>query len=281
MKLPVCSGVLEVATAGAMPDYSTIMDTPPAQPVLDSLPSLLSLPDMVAQHLAPWCDRARSALGEALVSLTLYGGLAKGEYVTGRSDVNLLLVLNRIDTDVLDRLTPLASQGVRDFGLALFVLTEQDVIRSADVFPTKFLDIQRHHRLLWGKPVVSQFTIAREHLRLRCEQEVRNLSLRLRQLYLLRSHYPEQLAPTLIDALSSFLVAMATAVELRTGQAPTSKQDTLKALPSLGLDPAPALVLWDQGFPQEDFTPADLKRLYTDFMQLVQAAADIVDRLPA
>jgi predicted nucleotidyltransferase len=264
-----------------MPDHSTIMDSPPAQPVLTSFPNLLSLPDLVAQHLAPWCDRAKSALGDALVSLVLYGGLAKGEYVTGRSDVNLLLVLSRIDAELLDRLTPLASQGVRDFRLALFVLTEQDVVRSADVFPTKFLDIQRHHRLLWGKPVVSLLTIDREHLRLRCEQEVRNLSLRLRQLYLSRSHHPEQLAPTLKDALSSFLVAIATAVELATGKAPASKQETLKALPSLGLDPAPALVLWDKAFPKEDFSPADLKRLYTDFMQLVQAAADVVDRLSA
>jgi hypothetical protein len=160
------------------------------------------------------------------------------------------------------------------------VLTEDDLRRSTDVFPTKFLDMQRHHRLLWGRDVLAELHVADAHLRLRCEQEMKNLLLRLRQFYLHRQHRPELIEATLGRALSSFLNDLGVLLLLKTGQAPSGKEAIAEAAArELGLDGrvlSAALAL-KAGTYQP--TGDELKRLYDDFMATVERAATIVDGL--
>ena len=46
-------------------------------------------------------------------------------------------------------------------------------------------DMQQDYILLCGQDVMKDLTIKRDHLRLRCEQEIKNLMLRLRSSYLM------------------------------------------------------------------------------------------------
>ena len=94
--------------------------------------------------------RAREAL-ERLVSrlkphapdaVVVYGSLAKGEWVEGRSDINVAV---------------------------------------ADVFPIKMADIAASHDVLMGEDPFGAVQVERAHLRLRVEQELRNHLLRLRR----------------------------------------------------------------------------------------------------
>jgi hypothetical protein len=167
---------------------------------------------------------------------------------------------------------------MRDFRLAVMVLSETDLRRSAAVFPTKYLDIQQHHRVLWGQAVLADLTVAQDHLRLRCEQEIKNLLLRLRQFYLHRAHYPELIESTLARAISSLLASLRVALVIKNGEAPIEKAAIAEAAArDLGLDGA---VLRDvlalkagEHKPQRD----ELGRLYNAFMLTVQKAADWVD----
>ena len=147
------------------------------------------LPTPVSQGLERFCSQLQEALGEQLVSVILYGGLAKGEYAASSGDVNLMVVVNEVTVEALDKAISPVQQGMRDFGLAVMLLSEDNLRRSTDVFPIKFLDMQQHHRVVWGKDVLADLLIAKDHLRLRCEQEIKNLLLRLRQFYLHRAHH--------------------------------------------------------------------------------------------
>jgi hypothetical protein len=61
------------------------------------------------------------------------------------------------------------------------ITTPDEVRAAADVFPVRFLAIQREHEVLLGRSPLDGISIRRDHLRLRVEQELRNLSLRLRR----------------------------------------------------------------------------------------------------
>jgi hypothetical protein len=240
----------------------------------------LDLPLATREALDGFSAAVRDALGDNLVALVLYGGIAKGEFSPATSDVNLMLVVRDATTATLDRLVGPIQQALRDCRLAPMVLTEDDLRRSTDVFPTKFLDMQRHHRLLAGRDVLADLPIADAHLRLRCEQELKNLLLRLRQLYLLRSQRPEQIEATLGRTISAFLATLGVVLLLQTGQAPVGKEAiAAAATDTLGLD---GRVLRDVLALKARTSQPDvveLKRLYDDFMTTVERAAEIVDGL--
>ena len=211
------------------------------------------------------------------MSVVLYGGLAKGEYVSDTSDVNVMMVFDAITVSCLDKIAPIIQAGVRDFRLAAMLLSESDLKRSAEVFPVKFLDMHRHHRILWGKDMFAGMTISREHVRLRCSQEITNLLLRLRQFYVQRAHRPELVESTLTRAISSFLTSLNTLIELKTGETALNKSAVIDAAARIGLDSEILRDVFAVKRGQLKPDPEQLKRLYDLFMITVQQAAVLVD----
>src|SRR4051794_17505265 len=103
--------------------------------------------------LETFTGELRSALGEQLLSALVFGGVAKGHYDPALSDVNVLLVLRSVTLARLDAIASAAASAARQIQLRLMTLGEADLGDSAEVFSTKFLDIQRHHLLLTGRDV--------------------------------------------------------------------------------------------------------------------------------
>ncbi len=195
-----------------------------------------------------------------------------------QSDVNVLLVFRTVNVGVLDRAAPLVRQGVLEFRLSAMLATEADLRDLADVFPIKFQDMQRRHKLLWGEDPFPKVSVAREHLRLRCEQELRNLSLRLRQSYIQRSDRPELLQAALSRAVSSLLVNVGVLLELRTGKLVDSKQDALANAKQLGIPAEPVRQAWALKLGEFHPDAAGLKALFASFMDAVQQTADLADK---
>lgn len=222
----------------------------------------------------------QEALGKDLHALILFGGLAKGEYHPAGSDVNVMVVLKQVTMRELDMLAPILQRGMQNIRLAPLVLTERDLRRSTDVFPVKFLDMQRHHRVVCGRDVLGELTISQDHLRLRAEQQIKNLLLRLRLFYLRRAQHAELIETALTGAISSLCSSLAVLLSLKTGAAPASKDRIVDAAAqAFGLD---GRVLHDVlalkvGRHQPD--DAALRRLYGEFMVTVERAADVVDQL--
>jgi hypothetical protein len=238
------------------------------------------LPGPVRDGLDRFCHQLRDALGDQLLAIILYGGLAKGEYSPATSDVNVMVVVRDVTVELLDQAVAPVQQGIRDINLAMMLLCEEDLRCSTDVFPTKFLDIQQHHRVIWGADVLDGLEISRDHLRLRCEQEIKNLLLRLRQFYLHGAHRSEHIERILVNGISSFLMDLGMLLLLKTGRSPVEKEAIAEtAAREFDLDGAAlqAILTLKWGGSTPDL--AELKRLYGALMAAVQRAAQIVDQL--
>jgi predicted nucleotidyltransferase len=232
----------------------------------------------VDQRVALWSENFARTLGDSLLSLVLYGGLAKGEFVPYQSDVNVLIVFRTATIEVLDRAAPLVRQGALEFRLAAMLATEADLRDLADVFPIKFQDMQRRHKVLWGEDPFPKVNVTREHLRLRCEQELHNLSLRLRQSYVQRTDRPELLQAALSRAVSSLLVNLGVLFELKTGKPSENKQDALTNATQLGIPLEPVRQAW--ALKRGELKPDSdtLRKLFASFMEAVQQAADVAGK---
>ena len=108
----------------------------------------IKLPDYVRTGIESFVTELPERLGEKLVSIVLYGGIAKGEYSENSSDVNVIVVLDDVTIDVLDRVVTPVQRAMRDFRLAVLFLSEDNLRSSTDVFPIKFLDMQKYHYVL-------------------------------------------------------------------------------------------------------------------------------------
>ncbi len=238
-----------------------------------------ALPETIRHGLTRFCTDLTAALGDQLIAVVLYGGLAKGEFTPGNSDVNVLVVLRSATLPALDALLPAMEQARAEFPLALLTLAEADLPTFSEVFPIKFTDIQRQHRLLAGREIFAQLAITRDRLRRQCARELQNLLLRLRSFYLQRGHRPEQLEETLTHAVSSFLTTLGALVELQTGERPATKATTVANADKLGLN---AQFLRDLlALKRGELKPdaAALKQLFGAFLDTIHQAARLTEKL--
>jgi predicted nucleotidyltransferase len=173
----------------------------------------MNLPSHVTAALSAFLDAARSAFGENLRSVVLFGSGAEGKLRT-TSDVNLMLVLRAIDRaqfdDIRDALR-VARAAVR---LEPMFVLESELGEAAEAFANKFEDIRRRHVLLHGDDLVSNLKISPEALRRRLRQVLLNQTLRLRDLYAERSLREEQAATAIAEAAGPLRVAAASILEL-------------------------------------------------------------------
>jgi len=139
-----------------------------------------TLPPDVSAALEALGRGLRADAGDNLLGLILYGGLARGRYVEGTSDINIVVYLRDASAASMSAIAPRLHEAWRTHRVDPFIITPREIARLTVVFPTKMLDIQRRHVVLAGENPFEGLTVDNEHIRLRVEQELRNLLLRLR-----------------------------------------------------------------------------------------------------
>ncbi len=227
-------------------------------------------------------ERLKKAYAERLVSVTLYGSAAAGDYHPRFSDLNILCILSEITPRELA-----AGQDIfrwwRERGNpSPLLLTEQEAAGSTDCFPMEFTDIQRHHRVLFGKDVAAEIAVDRRHYRVQVEHELRAKMLRLRQKAAGMMSDPDLLSRLLADSVSTFCVLFRHALALAGDDAPQTRRETLeRARERFQFDAAPFEQLLD--LREERIKPRETNPmlLLPPYLQGISQVIEAVDRLEA
>ena len=108
-------------------------------------------------------------------------------------------------------------------------MTKQELLRSTDVFTIELLDMQQHHRVLFGDDVLKDLQIPMDLHRVQVEYELREKLILLRQHVLLASNNESRLWDLLLRSAPSFstlfrhaLVAMGDGKQVTRREAVTS-----------------------------------------------------------
>src|ERR1035438_2700641 len=117
--------------------------------------------------------RVREAAGSNLESVLLFGSAVSGDFHPGLSNLNLLCVLRDCSFAALQALAPVAKWWERQKQLAPLCMTRKELARSTDVFTIELLDMQQHHRVLFGEDVVQGLRISMHVHRVQVEYELR------------------------------------------------------------------------------------------------------------
>lgn len=190
----------------------------------------------VARIVNPFLEAADGALPSG-TSVLLYGSAARGEYVPGRSDVNLMVVPAKVDAAFLAAL----AGSLRDWELERqpppLLLSREELARGTDVFPIEITDIRAAYQVLRGKDPVAGLTVRPADLRRALEGELRGKLLRLRQAYVAFRDKPGMLGVTAQGSIAVVLVLFRAVLALVGRDVPDTGDATIReAAKALGVD---------------------------------------------
>ncbi len=228
-------------------------------------------------------EKLRKALSADLVAVVLYGSAAVGDNEATFSDYNVLCVLNNITSVQLGATESIFRWWREQGNPAPLLLTEHEVRTLTDCFPIEFEDIKAHHRILYGRDVVSSLAIDRCFYRAQVEHDLRAKLLRLRQKASGILSDKAVLLRLMVDSISTFCVLFRHALILhgaQNGDVPSRKREVIaKVQERFGIDPAPFSTLLDHREQKGKSKEHDPAALLAAYMNEIGKVIDAVDTL--
>ena len=214
---------------------------------------------LTTEIIEPFLAKVDAAIGPEY-SAVLYGSVARGEHIVGLSDIHLLLVLDRLTSDILRRLEPPFSAWVEQNLPPPLLMTRAEWERASDVFPVEISDMKTSYRTLRGADPVAGMVIARADHRRALERDFRGKLNRLRQAYVPSERDPESLGIFARQSIASVAVLYRSLLALLQRPVPADMSTVfVEAGRVVGFDPATLVTIaahrGDQGWkcPREAF----------------------------
>src|SRR5438874_5645217 len=228
--------------------------------------------------LSEFVEKMRTAAGENLISVVLYGSAAEGEFHPEYSDLNLLCVLRDTSFASLSKIASAVEWWRKKKYHPPLVLTPQELKDTADVFSIEFIDMKQRHRILYGSDVLGDLNVP---MHLHCSQleyELREKLFLLRQHILLAGSDEKALWEAMLNSLSSFTTLFRHAlIELGEAGRKHSREAVQELASRLNFDPSAFVQLMDVRAQKSDgkqLRAADVVSRYLAAIEKVAAAVD-------
>jgi len=238
-----------------------------------------NIPIKLSAAIQSLASSLTESLSENLVSVVLYGGMVKNDFIKETDRVKMMIVLKEVTISCLDKISEALISTKRARQIQLLTLTTSDLNTSTDVFPIKFLDMQQDYEVLSGDDVVKELEVGRDNLRFRCEQEIKNLMLRLRAMYMQSRKNNEALQTMLLKGYYSFLQSGDALAELKTGKVYRKENEVLEGIESIGLDADLMRSILQLRSAEKVADLSTLQDLYEKFMNMIVEAAEMADQI--
>lgn len=185
-------------------------------------------------------SQLRAVHADALRAVVLYGSAAGGDEVRGHSDLNVMLVADRIDLATLRALGQTMRAWQEAGHPAVLTFTTAEWRASADIFPMEYADILEQHRVLHGTLPLDGVQVSAADLRLQVEQEAMGKLLRLRRSIMLAGTDSARQQELLKGSLSTLLVIFRAVLRLHGVTPPRESEAVITAVAErAGFDPSP------------------------------------------
>src|SRR5580692_3421934 len=174
--------------------------------------------------------RLREAAGANLESVILFGSGVAGDFHPEFSNVNLFCVIRDSSFAALQSLAPAVKWWDAQKQPPPLFMTRDEIEHSTDLFTIELLDMQQHHRVLFGEDVVQGLRIAPRLHSLQVEYELREKLALLRQHLLLACGNDSRMWDLLLRSVSSFATLFRHALIVLGHAAPVGKSEAVAAL---------------------------------------------------
>jgi predicted nucleotidyltransferase len=230
------------------------------------------------KQITEFVSRLRAAAGANLESVILFGSAVAGDFHPEFSNVNLFCVIRDSSFAALRALAPTAKWWDAQKQRPPLFMTRDEIERSVDVFTIELIDMQQHHRVLFGEDVVKGLSIPPNLHRVQVEYELREKLALLRERLLLALGSESRMWELLLRSVSSFSTLFRHALIVLGDDAPVGKREAVQALAKrVGFDASGILQVLnvrEQKSDRKKFDVADVCSRYLAALEQVTAAVD-------
>jgi hypothetical protein len=184
----------------------------------------------VRSAVETYCQRLLTALGSNIESISVYGSAAGPDFVPGKSNVNLVVVVGRLSQEAMASILDTVKWGQKKRIVPPLLLSSEYVRSSLDVFPIEFYEIKESQVVLSGEDLFTSVEVKPDHLRLECESQLKAALLRTRQAYLEVGMTKRGAESVLHASLTSLIPVFRAMLRLKGLEAPKRKIDVVNSL---------------------------------------------------
>ena len=232
------------------------------------------------KKMTEFVTKLRGAAKDNLISIILFGSAVAGDFHPEFSNVNLFCVLRDSSFAALQALAPVAKWWDAQRQPPPLFMNRDEIERSADVFTIELLDMQQHHRVLYGEDIVRTLSIAPNLHRDQVEYELREKLALLRQHLLLASGNEARLWELLLRSVSSFATLFRHALIVLGHDAPVGKREAVEALSKqIGFDASGILQVLDVREKKSDRKQFNVTDVFSRYLAALEQVTAAVDRM--
>ena len=225
-------------------------------------------------------SRLRATAGANLESVILFGSAVAGDFHPEFSNVNLFCVIRDSSFGALQALAPAVKWWEAQKQPPPLFMTRDEIRHSTDVFSIELIDMQQHHRVLFGEDVLQGLSIPPNLHRLQVEYELREKLALLRQHLLLASGNDSRMWELLLRSVSSFATLFRHALIVLGHDAPVGKREAVEALSKrIGFDASGILQGLDVRERKSDRKKFNVTDVFSRYLAALEQVAAAVDRM--
>lgn len=233
------------------------------------------LPSEVQETLRGYLKEVSAIFGANLQAVVLFGSAARGDFLPGRSNLNLLLLVEKQDLESLGRYAKGHRRWVREGIVVPLVVTETELRSWPETFPLEHLELRRHHFILAGRDPFMQTEPDVERLVDECVREIRGNLLRLRQRVLEGGASPEVIQLLLPLSVTALLPCLRALAYVKGKPAARTTEEFLATLASVvGLDCTAVTEAWHVKTGVSSPGKFELPRLLERYIATVEQLAE-------
>jgi hypothetical protein len=232
----------------------------------------------VEKRFKPFQDEILSSYQDKIHSLTITGSALTEDFDPGQSDVNSVIVFNKMELQLLELMAPLGKKYGKKRIAAPLIMTPEYIMNSLDVFPMEFLNIKLIHKTVFGEDLFQALEINRLDLRLQCERELKVRLIGLRQAYISSAGDIKTLTDMFINTISGYIPLFRGIVLVLGKEPPTINKDVLISLEeSSGVNTGVFKDVLKQKKHKSKLTIKQLNTFFEDYYAAIEKLGDVID----
>jgi len=248
--------------------------------ILELREKVSKVPQKPEDIFAEFTNDYQRIYGADLISISLYGSGARGEYIPRRSDLNFLICLTNEGIKRLDRAFKVVAKWHKRRVATPLFMSREYIATSLDTFPLEFLNIKQDRRVVWGEDPLKKVTIRKRQLRLQLEREVKGKLLLLREAYLASRGWKRNLVAVASQSLTAFLSIFEGILYLRGKEIPLQRDGLIRAMAAeTGLTAAAFMHILEIKEGKAKLRRKKMKNIMERYIEEVRQLAFWVDKL--
>ncbi len=241
--------------------------------------NLTGLHSEVVRTVSNFSEKLKDIHKENLRSVVIYGSAIGEDFIVGKSNINIIVVLKNIEFSDLKKSLKVVNEGRKKGIVVPLFFTEEYIRSSTDVFPIEFLEIKQNYRVVYGEDLFRQLPVNPKNTRLQCEQQIKGGLIRLRQVYLEIGMKEKEIRNLLISSFTSLIPIFKYILKLNDSNFETNKREIIieKLNKEFNVSKEVFLTVWK--LKKGEKVQQDIETLFSQYTSELRKLSLIIDRM--